>query len=601
MAHHAISRKSLSQFPRKPGVYLMKDETGKIIYVGKAKNLLNRVRSYFTGEKDVKTSVLVGKVASIDHIITQNEYEALILENNLIKQWTPRYNINLKDGKSYPVIRITNEEFPRVFRTRRIIQDGSEYFGPFTNVGNIDTYLELIERLFPLRKCRGPIVRREHPCLYFHIGRCSAPCAEKISREEYAKHVDNIRQLLNGRTDELLADLRRRMDAEGTALRFEKAAEIRDTIQAIEQLQERQQVMDFDLDSRDYVAFAAKEQLATFCVFQMRSGKLLGSDMFRTEVFGTEAEDLVQFITQYYGETNKPPEKLFIPLRMDAKDIVDYLRNERSATTEVGIPGTARDASIMAMARENARQDLEKRIRERGNKPALEELEKVLNLPSLPVRIEGFDIAQLSGKHTVAAMVSFRDGVPDKSQYRKFHIKTLDGAIDDFESMREVVARRYTRVVNEDLPRPDLILIDGGKGQVGAAVGVLQALGVRIPLIGLAKRNEEIFLPGRPDPIVLPRGSAPLRVLQAVRDEAHRFGTTFNQRLRQKDIGLSRLEEVPGIGVKRSKQLLVAFGSLDAIRDAEPTAVAEAARISEQKAREVQSRLSAATGEPAEE
>ncbi len=321
MAHHRLTRKSISQFPRNPGVYIMKDEAGKIIYVGKAKNLLNRVRSYFTGNKDVKTTVLVSKVASIEHIITQNEYEALILENNLIKQWTPRYNINLKDGKTYPVIRITAEEFPRVFRTRRIIHDGSEYFGPYTNVGNIDTYLELIERLFPLRKCRGDVVKRKHPCLYYHMGRCAGACAGKIDREAYAAHVEQIRKLLRGDTEELLEDLRRRMDEEVAGLRFEKAAELRDTIQAIEQLQERQQVMDYDLESRDYIAFAAKEELATFCVFQMRAGKLLGSDVFRTELFDIESEDLVQFVTQYYGATTKPPQRLFIPLRMDVGQI----------------------------------------------------------------------------------------------------------------------------------------------------------------------------------------------------------------------------------------------------------------------------------------
>lgn len=591
MEKHTLNRKSISHFPREPGVYLMKDSSGKIIYVGKAKVLVNRVRSYFTGEKDVKTSVLIKKVAQIDYIITQNEYEALILENNLIKRWKPRYNINLKDGKTYPVIRITADEYPRVFRTRRIVQDGSEYFGPYPDVGSIDTYLELIERLFPLRKCRGPLKHRDHPCLYFHIGRCAAPCAGRISRDDYLEHVDQIRKLLSGETETLLGGLRKRMHAAAENLRFEHAAELRDSIEAIETLQAKQQVVDSDLDARDYVASTSKEELATFVVFQMRNGKLLGSDIYRTHSYATEEEDLQQFLIQYYDARRHPPVKLFFPIPIETSVIEGYFRDKLEAQVQISTPDEGRDASIMRMAIENARQDLEKRIRERGNRPALEELQSILKLPRVPMRIEGFDIAQLSGKHTVASMVSFREGVPDKGQYRRFHVKTLDGAIDDFASMREVVARRYTRVANEEVPAPDLILIDGGKGQLSAAGGVLEALGLSIPLIGLAKRNEEIFVPGRSDPILLPFGSAPLRVIQSVRDEAHRFATGFNQRLRKKDIGLGLLEQVPGIGPKRSRKLLETFASVSAMTAAEPQQLAAAAGISDEKAREVQALL----------
>ncbi len=591
MEKHTLNRKSISHFPRQPGVYLMKDATGRIIYVGKAKILINRVRSYFTGNKDIKTSTLLKKVAQIDYIITQNEYEALILENNLIKRWKPRYNINLKDGKTYPVIRITNDEYPRVFRTRRIVHDGSEYFGPFPSVQSLDTYLELIERLFPLRKCKGPLKKKDHPCLYFHIGRCTAPCAGRIDHDGYRENVDHIRALLSGQTEELTAQLEQKMSEDSAALRFERAAELRDSIAAIRTLQSDQQVMDFDLDARDYVASAAKEEIASFVVFQMRNGKLLGSDIFRTQVYGSDEEDLAQFLLQYYETVRKPPTKLFLPFPMDTTPISDYFVKTHDLHVVVSTPEEGRDASIMRMTVENARQDLEKRIRERGNIPALEELKQVLKLPRLPIRIEGFDIAQLSGKHTVASMVSFKDGVPDKPRYRRFHVKTLDGAIDDFASMREVVARRYTRVMNENLPAPDLILIDGGKGQVSAAMSILQALGLTIPLIGLAKKNEEVYLPGRSDPVLLPHGSPPLRVLQAVRDEAHRFATGFNQRLRQKDIGLGKLEGVPGIGPKRSRMLLETFSNIAAMVAAEPSTLAAAAGISERKAREVQAAL----------
>jgi len=593
MEKRTLTPKSISHFPRKPGVYLMKDADGRIIYVGKAKILINRVRSYFTGNKDIKTEMLIRKVVQIDYIITQNEYEALILENNLIKQWKPRYNINLKDGKTYPVIRITAEQYPRVFRTRRIIQDGSEYFGPFPNVQSIDTYLELIERLFPLRKCKGPLKRRDHPCLYYHIGRCAAPCAAKVSQEGYLQSVDHIRQLLSGQTEVLISELSAQMQQASSELRFEKAAELRDSVDAIRTLQSGQQVMDADLDSRDYVASAVKEELATFVVFQMRNGKLLGSDIFRTQVFGSTEEDLTQFLLQYYEALRSPPSKLFLPKTEETSAIEDYFKREHDAQVTISTPRSGRDASIMRMAAENAKQDLDKRIRERSNVPALEELQKVLKLPKLPARIEGFDIAQLSGKHTVASMVSFKDGVPDKPQYRRFHVKTLDGAIDDFASMREVVARRYTRIMNENLPAPDLILIDGGKGQVSAAVSILKALDLHIPLIGLAKKNEEIYLPGRSDPVLLPHGSPPLRVLQAVRDEAHRFATGFNQKLRQKDIGLGRLEGVPGIGPARSKKLLAAFKSLETIRTADPAAMAAVAGVSVAKALEIQEMLRA--------
>ncbi|HUX14393.1 MAG TPA: excinuclease ABC subunit UvrC [Spirochaetia bacterium] len=591
MDKQGVSRKSISQFPHEPGVYLMKDSTGKIIYVGKAKVLINRVRSYFSGGKDIKTSLLMKKVAQIDYIITQNQYEALILENNLIKRWKPRYNINLKDGKTYPVIRITADEYPRVFRTRRIVQDGSEYFGPYPDVQSIDTYLELIERLFPLRKCRGPLKHRDHPCLYFHIGRCAAPCADRIDREGYLAHVDQIRELLSGRTETLIADLERRMRESAEALRYEKAAELRDSIEAIRTLAAKQQVVDTDLDSRDYAAFAAKEELATFVVFQMRNGKLLGSDIYRTQSYATEEEDLQQFFTLYYDARRKPPAKLFVPISMDTSAVSAYFLSQHNEEVLIATPAEGRDSSIMRMAVENARQDLEKRIRERGNRPALEELQTILKLPRLPMRIEGFDIAQLSGKHTVASMVSFLEGVPDKGKYRRFHIKTLEGAIDDFASMREVVARRYTRVVNEKLPEPDLILIDGGKGQIGAATGVLEALGLSIPVIGLAKKNEEIFLPGKSEPILLPFGSAPLRVIQSVRDEAHRFATGFNQGLRKKDITLGLLERVPGIGPKRSRKLLEEFETITSMIEASPEKLAAVAGIGKERAGELQETL----------
>lgn len=596
-------RHSLRHFPAKPGVYIMKDESGGTIYVGKALNLRNRVRSYFSGRKDPKTAVLVSRVAEIEHIVCRNEYEALLLENSLIKKHQPRYNINLKDGKTYPVIRVTNEEYPRVFRTRRVVNDGSTYYGPYTNVSSIDAYLELIEQLFPLRKCRGPVRKRPSPCLYYHMGRCTAVCAGKTDREEYLSNVERIRRLLGGERESLINELTGQMHEAGRRLDFERAASIRDTIQAIESLAHEQQVIDNDPDVRDFVGVARRDQMATFVVFQMRGGKLVGSDMFRTDVFAGEEEDLLQFVLQYYSQVRKPPTRLFLPIRVESGPLSAFFREQLGAEVTIETAGDAaaaadgetgpaepvdephtsraagapppadisgaagaRAASIINMATENARQDLERRIRDSGNLPALEELRHALNLPGTPYRIEGFDIAHVDGKHPVAALVSFHNGIPDTSRYRSFNLRTLEGAIDDFEAMREVIARRYVRVRNERSPKPDLILIDGGKGQVSAAREILESLDMdTVPVVGLAKRNEEIFLPDRSEPVTLPKGAPPLKILQYVRDEAHRFATSRRAGKQSKDLAMTVLEGVPGLGPKRLKRLLEEFGSPAAI------------------------------------
>ena len=570
----------IKEFPKNPGVYLMRDDEGRIIYVGKAKVLRNRVRSYFSGTKDPKTQVLVSKIAKIDFLVTQTEYEALILENNLIKEYNPRYNINLKDGKTYPVIRITNDEFPRIFRTRRLIQDGSRYFGPFPDVGAIETYLEIVDKVHPLRKCRGPLKKRAHPCLYYHIGKCPGPCAGLISPEDYRKEADYAAEMIAAPPEELQARFTAEMNEASASLRFEKAAEYRDLLRAIDNIFSEQKVVDYDLETRDYLGWFEQDGYHSFVILQMRGGRLAGTDMFRSQGFGGGDEDLAVFIAQYYGQYRRFPEKLFVPLPGLIPDIQRYLSEELGAETTVLQPAGSRDEAVLAMAGENARQDCAKRIHEMGNLPALEELQSVLNLPGLPLRIEGFDIAQLHGKHTVAAMVSFHQGKPDPGQYRKFHIRSLAGGIDDFEAIREAVARRYTRVLNEGLPRPDLIVIDGGKGQLSSAQSILQALGLdSIPILGLAKQEEEIFLPGKPDPILLPPGNPALRILQAVRDESHRFGTSFNQRLRSKDLKLDSLESVEGIGKVRSTRLLTEFGSLDGIRRASPEELAARGKI----------------------
>ncbi|MFP4644720.1 MAG: excinuclease ABC subunit UvrC, partial [Spirochaetales bacterium] len=343
-------RESLRYFPTKPGVYIMKDATGTIIYVGKARSLRSRVKSYFSGQKDPKTTVLVSHVADIDHIVCRNEYEALLLENSLIKKHQPRYNINLKDGKTYPVIRITNEKYPRVFRTRNVVRDGSTYYGPYTNVANIDRYLELIEQLFPLRKCRGAVKPRPAPCLYYHIGRCTAVCAGKTSHEQYMAHIERIKKLLSGERESLIADLTEQMHEAGANLDFEKAARIRDTISAIEDLAYEQQVIDHDPDVRDYVGFARRDQMASFVVFQMRGGSLIGSDMFRTEVFADEEEDLLQFLTQYYSQVRNPPTRLFLPLAVDTAALAAFFRDELSREVSVHSIGELPEVDVSSAA-----------------------------------------------------------------------------------------------------------------------------------------------------------------------------------------------------------------------------------------------------------
>ncbi len=592
-------REAVKHFPTDPGVYLMRNADNEILYVGKAKNLRSRVRSYFNRDQDAKTSILMSKVASVEHVVCRNEYEALLLENNLIKEWKPRYNINLKDGKSYPVIRITNEKYPRVFRTRNIVQDGSKYFGPYASVYQLDRYLELIERLFPLRKCRGPIRKRAHPCLYYHIGRCAAVCAGKTDQKEYARRVRGIEKLLSGDVDNLIAQQERKMKTAVAGLNFEQAASIRDTIAAIRNVNEEQRVVDFESDNRDYLGFFIRNEALSLTLFHMRSGRLVGSENYHSEVIAGEEEFLPQFLIQYYSQARAVPEKLIIGsgenvVEAIAPSLEIFFSSELDRSVSVTAPASDRDASVVRLAAENARQDYQKRVRDHGNTAALEELQSILGLPALPRRIEGFDIAQVSGKHPVASRVSFADGRPDKARYRKFHVKTLGGKIDDFAAVREVVARRYTRLVNEKKPLPDLILIDGGKGQLSSAVAVLRALDVEIPVLGLAKREEEIFLPDKSDPIRLPEGSEPLRILQFVRDEAHRFATTFRADLQTKDFALETLQSVPGIGRTRSRKLLERFGSLAALADADTAIIAAETHISLQKASDVKASVESA-------
>ena len=680
MSEQADVREALHQYalsaPKTSGVYLWRDEKDIVIYVGKAKSLKNRLSSYFASKRDIKTRILVSRARRIEYIQTDNEYEALLLENNLIKKYKPRYNINLKDGKTYPVLKITNERYPRLYRTRRIQNDGARYFGPFPNVPAVDDFLSLIKRTYTLRQCKR--LKKREPCLYFHIGRCSAPCADKISETDYRKDIDEIALLLEGDLKKPLAELTEKMKAAAAAREFEKAARIRDGMQAVRALRGQNSVEDMDPEARDYIGWAAEGALITFTVFKMRGGKVVGRDLYRTESLKDEAEVLPEFLIAYYTDPKQIPPHIFvcagqeyelaeqwfadrlgvkvtitaIPLEdrkqasatdtesltavnehsynnidnteaaaaektpvydADTPDEADTVPVSDSASEPEALKQTAatsnsagrseipersaadrlppsvlrRHKAALAMAQFNAKEDAARRVKELGDFPALEELQKILSLDRPPHRIEGFDIAHLHGKYTVASLISFKDGNPDKKNYRIFRLRTTDGIIDDYASMREAVARRYTRLLNEAAELPDLIMIDGGIGQVNAAKAVLDALELDIPLVGLAEKNEELYRPHINKPIVLPRRSAALRVLQRVRDETHRFANTRNNRLRSKEELHLQFEQLPHIGEKRAARLLRSFSSIEKLAAASVEAAAAAARITQAQAEEV--------------
>jgi len=588
-------------------VYLWKDDEGQIIYIGKAKSLRDRLGSYFARTKDVKTATLVRRARSIETIIVANEYEALLLENTLIKQHSPRYNIDLKDGKTYPVIRITNEEFPRIFRTRRIIEDNSLYYGPFPNVHNVDAMLDLIDKLFPLRKCKTAraaaksaktaMRKRRDPCIYYHIGRCMAPCCGKITPDEYRLHVERVQRLLSGETSPLIIDLTEKMHEAARALQFEWAAQIRNAIRAIEDLTgEDSSVVDFDPEGRDYIAWAAEGVLATFTVFSMRGGKMTGRELYRTRSAADEGESLEIFITSYYDNTRPPPARIFFEKishggaeeTEDTENLLkSWFREKFGFEPELLMPSEKHHMAIMAMARQNAAEDVRKRLKERGAGPVLDELARELHLTGRPERIEGFDIAQLDGKYPVASLVSFKNGVPDRKNYRYFKLRSVIGVVDDFAAMREAVQRRYSRLIREGKDMPDLILIDGGIGQVNAAKGVMDELGMDCGVVGLAKRDEELWLPHAKEPLVLPRRSEALKVLQFVRDETHRFATGLNQRLRSKDLFFPALESVDGIGKRRAAAVMKAYENIENIAAAAPAELAERCRITQSSAQAV--------------
>ena len=561
-----------------------------VIYVGKAKNLKNRLTSYFTGQRTLKTKLLVDSAKRIEYITTNNEYEALILENNLIKKYNPRYNINLKDGKSYPVLRITNEEFPKIFRTRRILQDGSTYYGPFPDVNSLDFFLESVFKIYPLRHCRI-FRKRDTPCLYYHIKQCKAPCCKKITKEEYNIYIDEIKELLNGNEKNVVQKMTEQMKIAAKNLNFEKAARLRDGIKALEVLQNQNIVETFDSEDRDYIAYAGEGELVSFVVLKFRNGKLLGKENYRAESLNDDEDLIGEFMACYYEEKNSVPPAVFIPQTSEfeyiSKWLKDAMKSESQLILVTATSSTPRDIAAMQMAKHNAKEDIIRRLRERGDMPAMQELKEKLGLDTLPIRIEGFDIAHIGGKWPVASLISFYNGNPDKKNYRYFRLKTTDGLIDDFASMKEAVSRRYTKLLNEQSDFPDLILIDGGIGQVNAVEEILKSLELDIPVAGLAKRDEEIYLPGNSTPVCLPKRSDALRLLQRVRDETHRFATSRNQTLRTKENIKSIFLEIDGIGERRALQLQKTFITLENLAQATPQDISVCIKTSLQESQNI--------------
>lgn len=583
----------LNALPAKPGVYLMKDSGGTVIYVGKAVSLRNRVRQYFQSSRNhpPKVVAMVQRIADFEYMVTDSEVEALILECNLIKRYKPWYNVRLKDDKSYPYLKVTlGEAFPRVCLTRRVVKDGSKYFGPFTNSGAVRETLKLVKKLFPLRTCNVKIDLAEddtgrsnmpRPCLNYHINRCPAPCTGNITRQAYMETIKEIIMFLEGRHEDLVKDLEAKMYEASENLDFERAARLRDQVKAIRAVTEQQKIVSSAWEDKDVIALARDETGSCAQVFFIRQGKLVGREHFLLVEHGgqDDREALTAFVKQYYAFASYVPKEIVLQREIDEMNIIArWLEERRGSKVILTVPKRGDAKKLVDMVAKNAQLVLERMkvealaTKDRTAK-ALEELAEHLGLDEAPRRIECYDISNIQGTLAVGSMVVFEDGKPKKSDYRRFKIKTVEGP-NDFAMIEEVIRRRFARALDDDpdskfAELPDLVIIDGGKGQLGAARKAMRELGFDdITTCGLAKQFELIFMEGRDEPIVLPRGSGALFLVQRIRDEAHRFAITYHRKLRGRAGVRSELLNVPGIGPKRLKALLAAFGSVEGMRKA---------------------------------
>lgn len=578
-----LDQKTLD-LPELPGVYVFRGEGGEILYVGKARNLKKRLRSYFSSNLSPKTAVLMEKVRGLETITVDSEVEALILESNLIKKHKPPYNIRLRDDKHYPYLRVgVADKWPRVTVVRKIQKDGARYFGPFTRSGAVRETLALLRRIFPFRNCSDRVLSQTtRPCLDYHIGRCLGPCTGKVDEETYRATIADVIKFLEGRHKDVRQSLEKKMEALAENLEFEKAAKVRDQIRALDEVTVRQKIISPDMKDRDILGIARGKDYSFVALLPVREGKLIGREGF--VLSGTASEEdsevIAAFMSQYYPSASLVPPEILIPCEIPEKRGMEQFLKSR-----IRMPRRGPLRDLVLMANDNARTMLAEFIpkyeREaEENRKAMEDLAEALGLPRLPRRIEGYDISNTLGQEAVASMVVLSDGKPDKSSYRRFKMK-IDGKPNDFAMMQEALWRRFKRGLDERARAgeeksckrgfglfPDLIVVDGGKGQVNAAKEVLDQLGLDIPLAGLAKRNEEIFLPGRSDPVLLPRASGALFLMMRLRDEAHRFALSYHRNLRGKKAMESALLEIPGLGQTRATELLKSFGDLDAVRKA---------------------------------
>ncbi|EIF6296660.1 excinuclease ABC subunit UvrC [Clostridium perfringens] len=588
----------LKILPDKPGVYIMKNSLGEVIYVGKAKVLKNRVRQYFQNSKNhsEKVRAMVKNIAEFEYIVTDSEMEALILECNLIKKYSPRYNIALKDDKFYPFIKITtNEDFPRVYVTRNFAKDGNRYFGPYTNGTAVYEVMGLIKKLFPLRTCKKAIVEGGEPtraCLNYHINLCKAPCAGYISKAEYWEMIDEIINILNGTDTSIIKNLKLEMEKAAEELEFEKAAKIRDRILAIELISEKQKMFTVKEGDEDFIDLYTDEKDGCAQVFFVREGKVTGREHFMIENIGDDPveEVISSFIASFYGGTAQIPKTIYVPEEIEDQELIEkFLTEKRGSKVWIKVPKKGDKKNLLDMVRNNAKimldQFKEKMVEEKElNKSALTELADVLGLDSLPARIEAYDISNIQGVDSVGTMVVFENGKAKNSDYRRFKIKSVKGP-NDYESMREILSRRFSHgleEVNKIKERnleyskgkfcifPDLIMMDGGKGQVNIALEVLKDFGIEIPVCGLVKDDKHrtrgiIF---NNEEILIRRGSGLMNLITRVQDEVHRYAITYHRSLRDKRTLHSILEDIPRIGEKRRRNLLMKFGSIDNIKKA---------------------------------
>ncbi len=570
------------KLPQSPGVYIMKDRENKVIYIGKAASLRDRVSQYFREQGSPKTQMLVKNLEELEYIVTENEVEALVLESNLIKEHTPRYNVRLRDDKAYPYIKITNEEYPHICIARRREQDGAQYFGPYPSSKAVRKLIRMASS-FGIRRCRKKLPCP--PCLNYYIKQCAAPCLGEVTKEEYLDIIKNVTSFLKGKRSQLIHDMKAEMEKLAEEQEYEAAARIRDQINALEELSLKQRVSVPSQKEQDIIAYAVSDNTGSLQIFHISEGKLKGRDTFSLNTANSdEAEVVSSFIKQYYQDI-APPEEIIIPIEIKDESIFRWL-SERGSLLKT--PKNKVEKGLMNLARDNAGMLLlQKMLAEtKGKNEALLSLQKALSLPVLPSIIEAFDISNISGTDATGSLVVFRNGEPDKKNYRRFRIKTVEGA-DDFAMMGEVIARAYTRRKKEGKGMPDLILIDGGKGQLNAALAALSGLGLRLNAAAIAKEFEYIFIPERETPIILPKDSPALILLQRIRDEAHRFALGYHRKLRGKRLRASELGGIAGIGEKKKQALLRYFGSVEELKKAEVSEIAAVPGITRKDAEAV--------------